>query len=54
MFPFKTGKTLQIYRGHTAPVTCMAFHTVSQGEKISELLITGSWDKVRQSVKARI
>ncbi|KAF8312050.1 WD40-repeat-containing domain protein [Cantharellus anzutake] len=41
----QTGETLQIYRGHSAPVTCLAFYTVERGGKTSELLITGSWDK---------
>ncbi|KAI0928857.1 hypothetical protein AcW1_005975 [Taiwanofungus camphoratus] len=40
-----TGKTLQIFRGHTAPVTSLAFFTTGQGSKASDVLITGSWDK---------
>lgn len=34
----ETGKTLQIYKGHTGPVTCLALIN-------SDYLITGSWDK---------
>ncbi|KAF7311609.1 Argonaute-like protein [Mycena kentingensis (nom. inval.)] len=33
----ETGKTVQIYKGHTAPVTSLAFY--------ENLLVTGSWDK---------
>ncbi|KAF8516915.1 WD40-repeat-containing domain protein [Hysterangium stoloniferum] len=33
----ETGKTLQIYRGHTGPVTCIAFRE-------PDVLFTGSWD----------
>ncbi|KIJ44229.1 hypothetical protein M422DRAFT_67525 [Sphaerobolus stellatus SS14] len=33
----ETGKTLQIYKGHGGPVTCLALH--------EDLLFTGSWDK---------
>ncbi|KAF7322518.1 Argonaute-like protein [Mycena chlorophos] len=33
----ETGKTLQLYKGHTGPVTSLAFY--------ESLLITGSWDK---------
>ncbi|KAF9507608.1 hypothetical protein BS47DRAFT_1398465 [Hydnum rufescens UP504] len=43
----KTGNTIQIYRGHTAPVTCLAFYAIENGtsRKKETLLITGSWDK---------
>ncbi|PCH38281.1 WD40 repeat-like protein [Wolfiporia cocos MD-104 SS10] len=40
----ETGKTLQLFRGHSAPVTCLAFieREASAGGPI---LVTGSWDK---------
>ncbi|KAJ6500453.1 WD40-repeat-containing domain protein [Mycena sanguinolenta] len=38
----QTGNTLQIYRGHTGPVTSIAFCDSAQDGSI---LITGSWDK---------
>ncbi|KAH7926290.1 WD40 repeat-like protein [Leucogyrophana mollusca] len=41
----ETGKTLQIYRGHSAPVTCLAFCDRFPHSGDSKLLITGSWDK---------
>ncbi|TFK25076.1 WD40 repeat-like protein [Coprinopsis marcescibilis] len=36
----ESGKVLQIYKGHTAPVTCIAFYNPDR-----KLLISGSWDK---------
>ncbi|KAK9897903.1 WD40 repeat-like protein [Cystobasidium minutum MCA 4210] len=39
----KTGKTLKVYKGHSGPVTSLAFHRISKLPR--ELLITGSWDK---------
>ncbi|KAG2115173.1 WD40-repeat-containing domain protein [Suillus discolor] len=41
----ETGKTLQIYRGHHAPVTCLAFYDRIPNSGDEKLLITGSWDK---------
>ncbi|KAF7974555.1 hypothetical protein HWV62_10036 [Athelia sp. TMB] len=41
----ETGKTLQMYRGHTGPVTCLAFHDKGDGAGDSAILITGSWDQ---------
>ena len=41
----QTGRTLQIYRGHTAPVTCLAFYDKTPHSGDEKLLITGSWDK---------
>ncbi|KAG9030772.1 hypothetical protein FRB95_003531 [Tulasnella sp. JGI-2019a] len=42
----QTGKTLQIYKGHTGPVTCLALYDLVSSDGTSELLlITGSWDK---------
>ncbi|KAF8509537.1 WD40-repeat-containing domain protein, partial [Gautieria morchelliformis] len=38
----ESGKTLQLYKGHNGPVTCLAFHE-------PDVLFTGSWDK---SIKA--
>ncbi|KIM87594.1 hypothetical protein PILCRDRAFT_284328 [Piloderma croceum F 1598] len=41
----ETGKTLQIYRGHTGPVTCLSFCDKVLGSGDNKILITGSWDK---------
>ncbi|PPQ74215.1 hypothetical protein CVT26_004506 [Gymnopilus dilepis] len=41
----ESGKTLQIYKGHTGPVTSLAFCDRTPGSGDQELLITGSWDK---------
>ncbi|KAI5987553.1 WD40-repeat-containing domain protein [Pisolithus albus] len=41
----ESGKILQIYRGHTAPVTCLAFYRDDRDTRGSQLLITGSWDR---------
>lgn len=35
-----------MYRGHTGPVTCLAFHDKGDGAGDSAILITGSWDQV--------
>ncbi|KAG1759697.1 WD40-repeat-containing domain protein [Suillus occidentalis] len=43
----ETGKTLQIYRGHHAPVTCLAFYDRIPNSGDEKLLITGSWDKTK-------
>ncbi|KAI9569051.1 WD40-repeat-containing domain protein [Boletus coccyginus] len=40
----ESGNTLQIYKGHTAPVTCLAFFK-SDFPAVGRILITGSWDK---------
>jgi hypothetical protein len=42
----QTGKTLQIYWGHTGPVTSIAFCDQVRGSGDEKILITGSWDKV--------
>ncbi|KAG8865397.1 hypothetical protein FRB96_000287 [Tulasnella sp. 330] len=43
----KTRKTLQIYKGHKGPVTCLALYNLVSPDGSTELLlITGSWDKV--------
>lgn len=39
----KSGKTLQLYRGHSGPVTSLAFLRLKHLP--SELLLTASWDK---------
>ncbi|KAL0947369.1 hypothetical protein HGRIS_013485 [Hohenbuehelia grisea] len=39
----ETGKTLQLYKGHTAPVTSIAFWDRPNGG--GPVLISGSWDK---------
>ncbi|TFK86376.1 WD40 repeat-like protein [Polyporus arcularius HHB13444] len=41
----ETGKTLQLFKGHTAPVTSLAFVDRVPGSGKGDLLITGSWDK---------
>ncbi|KAI0064690.1 WD40 repeat-like protein [Artomyces pyxidatus] len=40
----ETGKTTQIYRGHTGPVTCLAFCDRILGSGDQKILLTGSWD----------
>ncbi|KAG8952623.1 hypothetical protein FRC04_003985 [Tulasnella sp. 424] len=41
-----SGKTLQVYKGHTGPVTCIAFFDVKGPDGSPKtFLITGSWDK---------
>ncbi|KAG8900321.1 hypothetical protein FRC01_010176 [Tulasnella sp. 417] len=41
-----SGKTLQVYKGHTGPVTCLAFYDTKDSDGSSKtFLITGSWDK---------
>ncbi|OXC71158.1 cytoplasmic protein [Cryptococcus neoformans Ze90-1] len=40
----KTGKTIRLYRGHQGPVTSVALMRI-QGEKPTDILLTGSWDK---------
>ncbi|KAJ7929275.1 WD40-repeat-containing domain protein [Mycena leptocephala] len=41
----QTGNTLQIYRGHTGPVTSIAFCDKVPSARDGSILITGSWDK---------
>ncbi|KAI0747982.1 WD40 repeat-like protein [Daedaleopsis nitida] len=41
----ETGKTLQLFKGHSAPVTSLAFVDRVQGSGKGDLLVTGSWDK---------
>lgn len=50
----KTGNTLQIYRGHTGPLTCLAFCDSIKGSGDNKILITGSWDQVRTTFYMRI
>ncbi|KAJ3521598.1 hypothetical protein NM688_g8998 [Phlebia brevispora] len=47
----ESGKTLQLFRGHTAPVTTIAFYNKVRGSGDEKLLISGSWDKVWTTVK---
>lgn len=42
----QTGKTLKIYKGHTGPLTALAFCGAKPGSSDGDILITGSWDKV--------
>ncbi|KAJ3574556.1 hypothetical protein NP233_g1688 [Leucocoprinus birnbaumii] len=41
----ETGKILQTFKGHTAPVTTLAFCDKNPGTGDQKILITGSWDK---------
>ncbi|KAF7796869.1 hypothetical protein EIP86_008054 [Pleurotus ostreatoroseus] len=41
----ETGKTLRLFKGHTAPVTTIAFYDKVKGSGDEKLLISGSWDK---------
>ncbi|KAL9714983.1 hypothetical protein Ac2012v2_001643 [Leucoagaricus gongylophorus] len=41
----ETGNILQIFKGHTAPVTTLAFCDKNPGTGDQKVLITGSWDK---------
>ncbi|KAH7341883.1 WD40-repeat-containing domain protein [Rhizoctonia solani] len=41
-----TGKSIQVYRGHTGPVTCLAFF---KPESDRTILLSGAWD---QTIKA--
>jgi len=41
-----TGKTVQLYKGHSGPVTSLAFCDRVPGSGDRNLLITGAWDKV--------
>ncbi|KAG1774298.1 WD40-repeat-containing domain protein [Suillus placidus] len=50
----ETGKTLQIYRGHHAPVTCLAFYDRTPGSGDEKLLITGSWDKTKGLISTMV
>ncbi|KAI0313627.1 WD40 repeat-like protein [Amylostereum chailletii] len=40
----KTGRTVQLYKGHTGPVTSLAFCDKESGSGDTKILITGSWD----------
>jgi len=41
----QTGKTVQLYKGHSGPVTSLVFYDKISGSGDGKLLITGSWDK---------
>ncbi|KAI8998774.1 WD40 repeat-like protein [Trametes punicea] len=41
----ETGKTLQLFKGHTAPVTSLAFVDRQPGSGKEDLLISASWDQ---------
>ncbi|KIO29476.1 hypothetical protein M407DRAFT_6152 [Tulasnella calospora MUT 4182] len=46
-----SGKTLQVYKGHTGPVTCLTFYDkVDSDGSLKTFLITGSWDKTKAVV----
>ncbi|KAF4615494.1 hypothetical protein D9613_002900 [Agrocybe pediades] len=40
----ESGKTLQLYKGHTGPVTSLAFCDRKPGTGDKEVLVSGSWD----------
>ncbi|KAF9001932.1 WD40 repeat-like protein [Cyathus striatus] len=40
-----SGKTLQLFKGHTGPVTSLAFCDKISGSGDGKILITGSWDQ---------
>jgi WD40 repeat protein len=42
----KTGKSLSTFKGHTGPVTSLAFCDRQVGSGDQEILISGAWDKV--------
>ncbi|KAF8905995.1 WD40-repeat-containing domain protein [Gymnopilus junonius] len=46
----ESGKTLQFYKGHTGPVTSLAFCDRIVGSGDQEILITGSWDNTKQQI----
>ncbi|EPT05940.1 hypothetical protein FOMPIDRAFT_1044419 [Fomitopsis schrenkii] len=41
----ETGKTVHLFRGHSAPLTCIAFFTGTFTPGSGDIMITGSWDK---------
>ena len=43
--PFlQTGKTTALFKGHTGPVTSLAFYNAA-GQSKSDIMFSGSWDK---------
>ncbi|CCM02929.1 uncharacterized protein FIBRA_05044 [Fibroporia radiculosa] len=49
----ETGRTLQLFRGHSAPLTCLAFFDKVQGSGAGDMLVTGSWDKVTNMLPSK-
>ena len=41
----QTGKTTALFKGHTGPVTSLAFYNAVVGQTKSEIMFSGSWDK---------
>ncbi|KAI0703594.1 WD40-repeat-containing domain protein [Cytidiella melzeri] len=41
----ETGKTVHLFRGHTAPTTAIGFYDKVKGSGDEKLVISGSWDK---------
>ncbi|KZV64463.1 WD40 repeat-like protein [Peniophora sp. CONT] len=41
----ENGKTAKLYKGHSGPVTCLAFCDLKPGSGDGGILLTGSWDK---------
>lgn len=44
LFSLQTGKTTTLFKGHTGPVTSLAFYNAA-GLPKSEIMFSGSWDK---------
>ncbi|TFY83666.1 hypothetical protein EWM64_g349 [Hericium alpestre] len=47
----ETGKSLKIFKGHSGPVTALAFCDMHPGSGDKKVLITGSWDMVCATVR---
>ncbi|EIW85390.1 WD40 repeat-like protein, partial [Coniophora puteana RWD-64-598 SS2] len=41
----KARKTVQVYRGHSAPVTCVELYRAATDSGVKQLVVSGSWDK---------
>ncbi|KAH9951290.1 WD40 repeat-like protein [Amylocystis lapponica] len=41
----ETGKSRNTFRGHSAPVTCLAFFDKELGSAAQDVMVSGSWDK---------
>ncbi|KAG6909840.1 hypothetical protein DXG01_015113 [Tephrocybe rancida] len=44
----ESGKTTQLYKGHTGPVTTLTFSDMILGSGDGKILITGSWDRSKE------
>ncbi|KAI0282189.1 WD40-repeat-containing domain protein [Russula aff. rugulosa BPL654] len=50
----QTGKTVQLYKGHSGPVTSLVFYDKISGSGDENLLITGSWDKTKTVISSTL